>query len=149
MLTILESAYRQLRRHGEVTYPEECCGVLVGTVSGSAKLVTQAIATPNASLTPRNHYAIEPRSMIVILRDANASGQQILGFYHSHPDHPAHWSPTDLAEAHWLDCSYLITSVTDGVATATLAFRLAGISEEEKHFELEELQVLDRASECP
>ena len=149
MLTIPQSAYRQLRRHGETAYPEECCGVLVGTVLDGSRLVAQAIAMPNASPTPRNHYAIDPRGLVAILRDAMSCGQEILGFYHSHPDHPAHWSPTDFAEAHWLDCSYLITSVKEGAAAATVAFRLAGTSEEEKHFEAEGLCVLDSGAEFP
>jgi proteasome lid subunit RPN8/RPN11 len=66
---------------------------------------------------------------------------QIAGFYHSHPDHPVHWSPTDLAEAHWLDCCYVITSVIQGKAAETSSFLLAGDTEEDKHFDQQTILV--------
>jgi len=65
-----------------------------------------------------------------------------VGFYHSHPDHPARWSQTDLAEAHWLGCSYVITSVEAGQATETRSFVLAGATEDEKRLEPEKITVL-------
>jgi proteasome lid subunit RPN8/RPN11 len=65
----------------------------------------------------------------------------IAGFYHSHPDHPAQWSQTDLAEAHWLGCSYVITAVAKGVAAQTNSFHLAGDTEENKRFKLETIDV--------
>jgi proteasome lid subunit RPN8/RPN11 len=65
-----------------------------------------------------------------------------VGFYHSHPDHPARWSQTDLAEAHWWGCAYVITSVETGHATSTCSFVLAGASEEHKRLEPEEITVL-------
>ena len=70
----------------------------------------------------------------------------IAGFYHSHPDHPAQWSQTDLAEAHWLGCSYVITAVAKGVAAQTNSFRLAGDTEENKRFELEQIEVHEPVS---
>jgi proteasome lid subunit RPN8/RPN11 len=63
------------------------------------------------------------------------------GFYHSHPDHPAQWSQTDFAEAHWLGCSYVITEVTNGKAATTNSFRLAGDTEENKQFEQESIEI--------
>jgi proteasome lid subunit RPN8/RPN11 len=73
-------------------------------------------------------------------REAVVAGHDIVGFYHSHPDHPAHWSATDLAEAHWTNCSYVITSVEKGRAVLTHAFLLQG-QEEDKHFEDEAIEV--------
>jgi proteasome lid subunit RPN8/RPN11 len=64
-----------------------------------------------------------------------------VGFYHSHPDHPARWSQTDLAEAHWLGCSYIITSVEAGQAAETRSFVLTGANEEEKRLEPEKITV--------
>jgi proteasome lid subunit RPN8/RPN11 len=78
-----------------------------------------------------------------IEREAGRQGLGIAGFYHSHPDHPAQWSPTDLAEAHWLGCVYVITAVAHGKATDTNCFLLAGATEEDKRFELETLIVTD------
>ena len=68
---------------------------------------------------------------------------EIAGFYHSHPDHAAQWSLTDLAEAHWLGCCYIITSVAKGKAGATNSFLLTGESEEEKRFEQHVIEVGD------
>jgi proteasome lid subunit RPN8/RPN11 len=83
-----------------------------------------------------------PIDLIRTEREARVDGLEILGFYHSHPDHPAQWSATDLAEAHWLGCSYVITAIEKGSATATNSFHLAGILEEDKRFEEEEIQVI-------
>jgi len=59
---------------------------------------------------------------------------EIVGFYHSHPDHPAQPSPTDLEHAHWIGCSYVITAVAHGTAMDTRSFCLSGTREEDKHF---------------
>ena len=67
---------------------------------------------------------------------------EIVGFYHSHPDHPARWSATDLAEAHWYGCSYVITSVEKGKAATTHSFVLLGESEEDKQFADEAIETL-------
>ena len=65
--------------------------------------------------SPANRYHISPSELVRIQRDALLAGHDIVGFYHSHPDHPAQWSATDLAEAHWTGCSYVITSVEKGM----------------------------------
>ena len=70
-----------------------------------------------------------------------------MGFYHSHPDHPALWSPTDLAEAHWLGSSYVITSVAGGAAAETRSFDLAGSGEEDKDFQPEDIRLTDSRRE--
>jgi proteasome lid subunit RPN8/RPN11 len=144
MLQMPESVYHQLRRHGEAAYPHECCGILIGVVSDPDKLVSNAIPVENASIgNTRNHYEINPIDLIRIERQVRLEGLEILGFYHSHPDHPAQPSFTDLAEAHWLGCSYVITAVPDGEAAETLSFHLAGSSEEDKHFLPEEISLED------
>jgi len=66
---------------------------------------------------------------------------EIAAFYHSHPDHPAQWSATDFAEAHWLGCSYVITEVAQGKAVVTNSFLLTGSTEEEKQFVQESIQL--------
>src|SRR5580698_1410638 len=112
MLQMPQSVYRQLRQHGEAAYPHECCGVLLGTVTAHTKFVIRAIPVENSSTgNTRSHYQIAPLNLIRIDREGRQTDLEILGFYHSHPDHPAHWSPTDLAEAHWIGCSYVITAV--------------------------------------
>ena len=134
--------WERIRRHGEEAYPHECCGVLVGELgSDGAKSVQATVRCDNQrSDSLRNRYGIDPREVVRIQREARERAQDIIGFYHSHPDHPARWSQTDLAEAHWTGCSYVITSVMDGIATQTNAFNLVG-GEENKLFEDEEIQV--------
>ncbi len=76
-----------------------------------------------------------------IQRQGRDRGLDIVGFYHSHPDHPARWSQTDLAEAHWIGCSYVIISVEQGKAAQTNSFLLTGSVEEDKRFVDEEIRV--------
>jgi len=95
----------------------------------------------------RNRYQIAPIELVRIQRSARGKGLEIAGFYHSHPDHPAQWSATDFAEAHWLGCSYVITSVANGKATVTNSFLLAGETEEDKKFEQETILVEDSAAD--
>jgi proteasome lid subunit RPN8/RPN11 len=90
-----------------------------------------------------NRYNIAPAELVKIEREARSRGLSIGGFYHSHPDHPAQWSPTDFAEAHWLGCSYVITAVAQGKATVTNSFLLAGVTEEDKRFEHENIEVIE------
>jgi proteasome lid subunit RPN8/RPN11 len=78
---------------------------------------------------------------VKIAQEAHRLELEIAGFYHSHPDHPANWSRIDLAEAHWIGCSFVITSVVQGKATQTNSFLLAGSSEEDKRFEPETIQI--------
>jgi len=128
--------YDAIRAHGQQTFPHECCGVLLGRSTPSGWLVESAIPAGNTRTdSAHNRYQIAPFELIKIERDARNQGLAIAGFYHSHPDHPAHWSSTDFAEAHWLGCSYVITSVEHGKAAVTNSFFLAGLTEEDKRFE--------------
>jgi proteasome lid subunit RPN8/RPN11 len=137
VVQIEPNAYAALRRHGEEAYPEESCGILLGRFLGEDRRAIAAIPCVNASRdSPHNRYAIDPKDLIRIHREAREQSLDIVGFYHSHPDHPAHWSSTDLADAHWLGYSYVITRVEGGQAVETRSFQLAG-SEEEKRFEEE------------
>jgi len=142
LLVIPTSEHDAIRRHGEETYPHECCGVLLGHFAGDDRRVTRSVRCGNTrSDSPHNRYSIAPQELVRIQRQARETGLEIVGFYHSHPDHPAQWSSTDLAEAHWIGCSYVITSVEKGKAQITNSFLLAGSKEEEKRFEDEEIRV--------
>jgi proteasome lid subunit RPN8/RPN11 len=143
MLKLPQPAYVSLRQHGEETYPHECCGVLLGSFDNNgSKTVSRIAGCGNTRAdSPHNRYHIDPRELIRIQREGRERGEEIVGFYHSHPDHPAQWSTTDLAEAHWFGCSYVITSVEKGGATITNSFELTGSDEADKKFVDEKLEV--------
>ena len=143
MLKLPQSAYTSLRLHGEETYPHECCGVLLGQADeNGARTVTSVARAGNTRTdSAHNRYNIDPKDLIRIQREGRERGEDIIGFYHSHPDHPAQWSPTDLAEAHWFGCSYVITSVEKGKAVLTSSFELTGSNEDDKKFVDEKIEV--------
>jgi proteasome lid subunit RPN8/RPN11 len=143
-LSLSESVYEGIRLHGEETYPHECCGALLGRPAPEGWRVSEFVAAGNTRTdSAHNRYQIAPIELVRIQRSAREKGLEIAGFYHSHPDHPAQWSPTDIAEAHWLGCSYVITSVVKGKAMVTNSFMLAGTTEEDKRFEQETIQLED------
>ena len=126
-LQLPRAVYEAIRAHGEETYPHECCGALLGRARADGWLIDAAIRAGNTRTdSAHNRYQIAPVELVKIEREARTRGLDIAGFYHSHPDHPAQWSPTDLAEAHWLGCSYVITQVVQGKAAITNSFLLAG-----------------------
>lgn len=142
MIHIQYSDYIALRKHGEETYPNECCGVLLGKSEDDGNHVREIVRAGNTRTdSAHNRYQIAPVELIRIQRQARNLGLDIVGFYHSHPDHPAQWSKTDFAEAHWLGCSYLITSVEQGAAKVTNSFLLAGASEDDKAFQDEGITI--------
>ncbi len=142
ILHLTRAVYQALRAHGQQTYPSECCGVLLGhSMQGSWKVEAAVPAGNTRTDSAHNRYQIAPAELVKIERDARRQGLLIAGFYHSHPDHPAQWSSTDLTEAHWLGCSYVITAVAQGQATVTNSFLLAGATEEDKRFEQETILV--------
>ena len=142
MLTIPRSEYDALRRHGEETYPGECCGVLLGTADGDERRVVSAVRCTNTRQDRAgDRYHIDPAELVRVQREGRPRGLDIVGFYHSHPDHPAQWSQTDFAEAHWIGCSYVITKIENGRAADTNSFALGGEREETKRFEDEPIQI--------
>jgi proteasome lid subunit RPN8/RPN11 len=143
MLRIHYAEYEALRAHGEETYPNECCGVLLGkNIPGEGNHVHQLVRAGNTRTdSAHNRYHIAPQELVKIQRQARGLSLDIVGFYHSHPDHPAQWSPTDFAEAHWLGCSYIITSVEKGKAVLTNSFLLTGTDEDTKKFADEPIQI--------
>jgi proteasome lid subunit RPN8/RPN11 len=143
VLRIPAPIYEDIRAHGEETYPHECCGALLGEETPEGWRVEAAKRAGNTRTdSAHNRYSISPAELVKIEREARGRGLSIAGFYHSHPDHPAQWSATDFAEAHWIGCSYVITSVAHGKATITNSFLLTGTLEEDKRFEREIIEVI-------
>jgi proteasome lid subunit RPN8/RPN11 len=101
-----------IRRHGEEAYPHECCGALVG----SDDQVTNAVALPNTTEEgPRRRFLVRPSDYRLAEQRAGELGGELLGFYHSHPDHPARPSQFDLDHA-WPNFAYIIVAVASGVS---------------------------------
>jgi len=142
VLRLTKPVFDAIRAHGEETYPNECCGALLGRATPEGWTIALAVKAGNTrSDSAHNRYHISPLELVKIEREARRQGLDIGGFYHSHPDHPAQWSQTDFQEAHWLGCSYVITAVAQGKATVTNSFLLAGETEENKRFEPEPIDV--------
>jgi proteasome lid subunit RPN8/RPN11 len=101
-----------IRRHGEETFPHECCGALIGRDGG----VTAAVPLPNTTEEgPRRRFLVRPSDYRMAEQKATELGGDLLGFYHSHPDHPARPSQFDLDHA-WPNFAYVIVSVMAGVS---------------------------------
>jgi proteasome lid subunit RPN8/RPN11 len=101
-----------IRRHGEEAYPHECCGALVGRNDAAAAVV----ALPNTTEEgPRRRFLVRPSDYRLAEQRAGELGAELLGFYHSHPDHPARPSQYDLDHA-WPNFAYVIVSVAAGAA---------------------------------
>jgi proteasome lid subunit RPN8/RPN11 len=144
VLRLTRSVYDAIRAHGEETYPHECCGALLGRTTTDGWCIEAVVRAANTRTdSAHNRYQISPVELVKIEREARSKGLGIGGFYHSHPDHPAQWSPTDFAEAHWLGCSYVITAVEQRKAAVTNSFLLAGVIEEDKRFEDEDIEVIE------
>jgi proteasome lid subunit RPN8/RPN11 len=134
-LKISKTLYDELRAHGEEIYPDECCGIMMGKATDDEIEVTSLIRAGNTRTdSAHNRYHIAPQELIKAQREGRKAGLDIVGFYHSHPDHPAQWSQTDFAEAHWFGCAYVITAVAKGQAALTNSFFLAGTSEDDKKY---------------
>ena len=109
-LTITADVDAAIRAHGRETYPHECCGALVGRDGA----VTAVVALPNTTEEgPRRRFLVRPSDYREAERQAAALGGHLLGFYHSHPDHPARPSQYDLDHA-WPTFAYIIVSVVEG-----------------------------------
>jgi proteasome lid subunit RPN8/RPN11 len=143
MLKLSRADYDALRQHGEETYPHECCGVILGHVEddGTRTVTSTARAGNTRTDSAHNRYNIDPRDQIRIQREARERGEDVIGYYHSHPDHPAKASANDLEEAHWPGLSYVITSVEKGKAATTNSFELLLTRDSDKQFVAEEVQI--------
>jgi proteasome lid subunit RPN8/RPN11 len=121
-----------IRAHGVETYPHECCGALIGRDG----VVTMTYALPNTTEEgPRRRFLVRPADYREAERRATAAGGDLLGFYHSHPDHPARPSQYDLDHA-WPFFSYVIVSVRAGVSEDMTSWRL---QEDRSAFDQEDL----------
>jgi proteasome lid subunit RPN8/RPN11 len=113
-LRISEGLLEEIRRHGESAYPAECCGALGGRVQGSGdKEVVRLAPAVNRRTDDPHRYQIAPDDLRRLEAELRAEGLEIVGYYHSHPDHPAVPSGFDTEHA-WPWYSYLIVRVEGG-----------------------------------
>jgi proteasome lid subunit RPN8/RPN11 len=121
-----------IRAHGAETYPNECCGALIGRDG----LVMETLALPNTTEEgPRRRFKVRPQDYRAAEGRAAQVGGDLLGFYHSHPDHPAKPSQYDLDYA-WPFFSYVIVSIREGVSGDMTSWRLR---EDRSAFDQEDL----------
>ncbi|OFV91181.1 MAG: hypothetical protein A3G76_02055 [Acidobacteria bacterium RIFCSPLOWO2_12_FULL_65_11] len=111
-LVITAEVDEAIRRHGQETYPHECCGALVATGAGVAVAVPLSNTTDEG---PRRRFLVRPSDYRLAETRAREVGGELVGFYHSHPDHPARPSQYDLDHA-WPNFAYVIVAVAAGRA---------------------------------
>lgn len=125
-MTTSEHVLDEIRRHAEATYPEECCGLLLGTYRAGANAIQRAYAVENRNEDRRvDRYVIDPTDYRAADREAGKRGLDVVGIYHSHPDHPARPSKTDLEQATFPGYTYVIVSVENGRSSETTAWSLS------------------------
>jgi proteasome lid subunit RPN8/RPN11 len=113
-LRLSQAIAEQIRRHAELAYPAECCGVLAGRV-GEIKDVVRLVPMDNRRIDDPHRYLIAPDDLRRTSSDLRRSELDVVGYYHSHPDHPAAPSAFD-AEHAWPWYSYIIVRVDRGHA---------------------------------
>jgi proteasome lid subunit RPN8/RPN11 len=141
VLRIKEEQVEAIRQHGVRDYPGECCGVMLGEINGVRKVVGEVVPLKNLRKDParaqellpledpvketgRNRFLIDPLDQLRVEKEARARGLEVLGYYHSHPDHPARPSIYDREHA-WPWYSYAIVSVERGIAKDLTCWVLA------------------------
>jgi len=124
-LEIAAELLRAIERHGEAAYPEEGCGILLGRAGDGRKVVVEILPVENRreDAARHNRYLIPPEAVLAGEQAAAQKGLDVVGFFHSHPDHPAQPSAFDRDHA-WPWYSYLITAINAGRAAGTRSWRL-------------------------
>jgi proteasome lid subunit RPN8/RPN11 len=117
---IARPALQSIQAHGAEGYPHEICGIMIGPRGDG--LVTEVRRASNIIVErARDRYEIDPRDHIRIQKEADAMGFDIVGYYHSHPDHPAQASRFDTERA-WAGYVYVIVSIQNGQPVDANAF---------------------------
>jgi proteasome lid subunit RPN8/RPN11 len=124
MLRLGGQVDKEIREHGAKDYPYECCGAMLGTDGDAEREVRALFPLINRrDDSPRNRFSITPEDFRAAERAASERGLALLGWYHSHPDHPARPSEFDREHA-WPWYSYVIVSVEAGTPKDLTSWRL-------------------------
>jgi proteasome lid subunit RPN8/RPN11 len=134
----------KIRAHGEETYPHECCGALLGReVTDDLREISALFPLVNRrDDSPRNRFSVTSEDVRDAEKAAREKGLDVLGWYHSHPDHPAKPSQYDQDHA-WPWYSYIIVSVANGEPQYMTSWRL---SDDRSGYTSEDLQIQDGAA---
>lgn len=141
-------------QHGENTYPNECCGLLLGKMDNLSQTVVEVRATQNVwnqeaaqlfiaaaasrEVNQLSNYAISPQTMLKVQKEVRDRALEIIGIYHSHPNHPAIASEGDRLYA-WEQYAYIIVSVVGGKALEFLCWQL----DSDRTFQAKEIAIVD------
>ena len=127
----------QIRRHGAQTYPEECGGLLLGSLLDGVRIIQEVYPMENVRPDSRgNRVQLDPLAYARAEREAGRRGLGVWGYYHSHPDHPAVPSGYDLDHAPFTEWSYLIVAVRQGRAEEIRAWT---VRDDRSQFDEEEI----------
>ena len=129
MISIPQNFLKAIVDEAEAAYPKECCGLLIGRDNGAGALVVTRVVISNnlAQGSGHDRFEVDPQVRFNVMRELDecatndGTRHRIIGHYHSHPNHPAQPSVTDLDMAYEPNLVWLITSVVDGQATLTTA----------------------------
>lgn len=139
MIQVKQGDLNQIEEIAKRSYPHECCGILVGSVHGDIKRVDRlAVAKNRRTDRPANRYLIAPEVIQRVEKQVRKTGEEIIGFFHSHPDVSAQPSSYDRDHA-WPWYSYVIVSVKKSQVAEILSWRL---KDDRSTFEPEALELV-------
>ena len=126
-LVVQRSVLTEIERAAVTAYPEEACGLLAGRRDDQGRIVvTKFRASANVTTTDRREtFEVDPAVRFALMRALEGTGEDIIGHFHSHPDHPPEPSAQDLASAYEPELVWLITTVVKGHVGSTRAFAVA------------------------
>lgn len=138
-LKMMPAQIAAIKEHGERDYPGECCGALLGRIEGEVKRVDVVLPLANVHEDgAARRFRIDPQEMFRLESEARGRRLSVVGFYHSHPDHPARPSEYDRVHA-WPVYSYAIVSVAKGKAGEMTSWVLL---DDRSGYEAEEIETI-------
>lgn len=126
MIRLAAAHLDAIRAAAEDAYPDECCGLLVGRRGGADGVTVTAVEASRNVVAgdARQRFEIDPELRLRVMRRLEGGGEEIVGLYHSHPDHSAEPSARDLAMAYEPDLVWVIAAVAQGRAAEVRGYRL-------------------------
>ena len=142
LLSISKELAERIRAHGAETYPHECCGALLGRDNEAREILGLFPLINRRDDSPQNRFSVTAQDVLDAEKSARRQGLDVVGWYHSHPDHPARPSEYDRDHA-WPWYSYIIVSVAQGQPQDMTSWRL---NDDRQQFSPERIQIQQRAT---